>query len=67
MIAAARRRLDGSAVSFEVTAFEYFAAAEGSFDLIVSGTASHWIDPEVKFRKSIVGLRPRYISPSTRR
>ncbi len=57
MIAAARRRLDGSAVSLEVTAFEDFAAAEGSFDLIVSGTAFHWVDPEVKFHKSAQLLR----------
>jgi ubiquinone/menaquinone biosynthesis C-methylase UbiE len=58
MITAARLRLDGSAVSFEATAFEDFAAAEASFDLIVSGTAFHWIDPEVKFHKSAQLLRP---------
>lgn len=38
--------------------FEDFAAAEGSFDLIVSGAAFHWVDPEVKFRKSAGLLRP---------
>jgi ubiquinone/menaquinone biosynthesis C-methylase UbiE len=58
MIAAARRRLDGSAVSFQVGAFEDVAAAGASFDLIVSGTAFHWIDPEVKFHKSAQLLRP---------
>ncbi len=58
MIAAARRRIDGSAVSFHVASFEDFAAAEASFDLIVSGTAFHWVDPEVKFRKSARLLRP---------
>jgi SAM-dependent methyltransferase len=58
MIAAAQRRLKGSAVSFQVTSFEDVAAAEDSFDLIVSGTAFHWIDPEVKFRKSAQLLRP---------
>ncbi len=58
MIAAARRRLGGSAVSFQVTAFEDVAAAKASFDLIVSGTAFHWIDPEVKFLKSAQLLRP---------
>jgi ubiquinone/menaquinone biosynthesis C-methylase UbiE len=52
MIVAARRRLDGSGVSFQVASFEEFAAAEASYDLIVSGTAFHWVDPGVKFRKA---------------
>jgi 2-polyprenyl-3-methyl-5-hydroxy-6-metoxy-1,4-benzoquinol methylase len=51
MIAAARRRLEDPAVSFQVVSFEDFAAAEGCFDLIISGCAFHWIDPEVKFSK----------------
>ncbi|MGB6456820.1 MAG: class I SAM-dependent methyltransferase [Streptosporangiaceae bacterium] len=58
MIAAARRRLEGSAVSFQVASFEDFAAADASFDLIGSGTAFHWVDPEVKFRKPARLLRP---------
>jgi ubiquinone/menaquinone biosynthesis C-methylase UbiE len=58
MISAARRRLDGSAVSFEVASFEDFAAPEASFDLIISGTAFHWVDPEVRFRKPARLLRP---------
>lgn len=58
MIEEARRRLAGSAVMFEVSSFEELAAAEGSFDLIISGTAFHWIDPEVKFSKSARLLRP---------
>jgi ubiquinone/menaquinone biosynthesis C-methylase UbiE len=58
MIAAARQRLDGSAISFQVASFEDFSAAEASFDLIVSGAAFHWVDPEVKFRKSAQLLRP---------
>ena len=58
MISAARRRLDGSAVSFEVASFEDFAAPEASFDLIISGTAFHWVDPEVMFRKPARLLRP---------
>jgi ubiquinone/menaquinone biosynthesis C-methylase UbiE len=51
MIATARHRLDGRAVSFQVVSFEDFAAADGSFDLIASGTAFHWVDPEIRFRK----------------
>jgi ubiquinone/menaquinone biosynthesis C-methylase UbiE len=58
MIAAARHRLDGAGVSFQVASFEDFPAAEASFDLIVSGAAFHWVDPEVKFRKSAQLLRP---------
>jgi len=58
MIAAARRRLDGSAVSFQVSSFEDFDAADASFDLIISGTAFHWVDPDVRFRKPARLLRP---------
>ena len=58
MISAARRRLDGSGVSFEVASFEDFAAPDASFDLIISGTAFHWVDPEVRFRKPARLLRP---------
>jgi ubiquinone/menaquinone biosynthesis C-methylase UbiE len=58
MIAAARRRLAGSAVWFHVGSFEDFTGTDASFDLIVSGTAFHWVDPEVKFRKSARLLRP---------
>lgn len=58
MVAAARRRLDGPALSFQVSSFEDFAAASASFDLIVSGTAFHWVEPEVRFRKPARLLRP---------
>ena len=58
MVAAARRRLAGAGVSFQVTSFEALAAPAGSFDLIVSGTAFHWLDPEVRVRKSARLLRP---------
>lgn len=58
MIAGARRRLDGCDVSFQAVSFEDLAAADASFDLIVCGTAWHWVDPEVRFRKSARLLRP---------
>ena len=58
MVAAARRRLAGAGVSFRVTSFEALAAPAGSFGLIVSGTAFHWLDPEVRVRKSARLLRP---------
>jgi ubiquinone/menaquinone biosynthesis C-methylase UbiE len=58
MIAAARRRLTGAEVSFQVTSFEDLAAADASFDLVISSAAFHWIDPEVAFTKSARLLRP---------
>jgi ubiquinone/menaquinone biosynthesis C-methylase UbiE len=58
MIAAARRRLAGAEVCFQVTSFEDLAAAEASFGLIVSGAAFHWVDPEAGFSKSARLLRP---------
>ena len=57
MIAAARRRLDGRAVSFQVVSFEDFGASDTSFDLVVSATAFHWVDPEVGFAKAARLLR----------
>jgi ubiquinone/menaquinone biosynthesis C-methylase UbiE len=58
MIAAARHRLHDTAISFQACSFEDFEAADSSFDLIVSATAFHWIDPEVRFSKSARLLRP---------
>jgi ubiquinone/menaquinone biosynthesis C-methylase UbiE len=58
MITAARRHLADATISFQACSFEDFAAADSSFDLIVSATAFHWIDPEVKFSKSARLLRP---------
>jgi len=58
LIAAARRRVAGAGVSFQVTSFEDLAAADASFDLVISSAAFHWIDPEVAFSKSARLLRP---------
>jgi ubiquinone/menaquinone biosynthesis C-methylase UbiE len=58
MVVAARRRLSEPGVSFQVTSFEDLDAADGSFDLVISGAAFHWIDPEVAFGKSARLLRP---------
>ena len=57
MIAAARRRLVGAEVCFQVTSFEDLAAADASFGLVISSAAFHWIDPEVAFSKSARLLR----------
>jgi len=58
MIAAARQRLAGAEVSFQVTSFEDLAVVDASFDLVISSAAFHWIDPEVAFSKSARLLRP---------
>jgi ubiquinone/menaquinone biosynthesis C-methylase UbiE len=58
MIAAARRRLAGAGVCLLATSFEDLPAADASFDLVISGAAFHWIDPEVAFSKSARLLRP---------
>jgi ubiquinone/menaquinone biosynthesis C-methylase UbiE len=58
MVAAARRRLADAGVSFKVTSFEDLKAPDASFDLVISGTAFHWIDPGVAFTKPARLLRP---------
>ena len=58
MITAARQHLADAAIAFQACSFEDFAAPSSSFDLVVSATAFHWIDPEVKFSKSARLLRP---------
>jgi ubiquinone/menaquinone biosynthesis C-methylase UbiE len=58
MIAAARRRLPGAEVSFQVTPFEDLDSVDAAFDLVISSAAFHWIDPEVAFTKSARLLRP---------
>jgi SAM-dependent methyltransferase len=58
MIDAARRHVRHPAISFQVSSFEDFASADAALDLVVSATAFHWIDPEIKFSKSARLLRP---------
>jgi len=73
MIDAARRRI-GDSVSFQVTSFEEFPAADASFDLVISSAAFHWIDPEVRYSKparllrsggwlALLGSEDRYDEP----
>jgi SAM-dependent methyltransferase len=38
--------------------FEEWPPEEGAFDLVVSATAFHWVDPQVRYRKSAQALRP---------
>jgi ubiquinone/menaquinone biosynthesis C-methylase UbiE len=52
----ARERVTG--VAFLAVSFEELDAGSGSFDLIASGAAFHWVDREVRFRKAARLLRP---------
>ena len=58
MIAAARRRVRSGPVTLQATSFEDFATEDGSFSAIVAADAFHWIDPELRFRKSARLLGP---------
>jgi SAM-dependent methyltransferase len=40
------------------SSFEEWPPEEGAFDLVVSATAFHWVDPQVRYRKSALALRP---------
>jgi len=44
MVQVALRNVADSTVQFQVCSFEDFAGC-GPFDLIVSATAFHWVDP----------------------
>lgn len=57
MVKSARRNVADAAVRFQVCSFEDFADS-GLFDLIVSATAFHWVDPSVGLAKAAELLRP---------
>jgi ubiquinone/menaquinone biosynthesis C-methylase UbiE len=57
MVRAARRNVADATARFQVCSFEDFADS-GPFDLIVSATAFHWIDPSVGLAKANQLLRP---------
>ncbi len=59
LIAVARERLkEFSNVSFVETAFEAWEP-EGKFNLIISATAFHWVDPKVRYLKASEVLKPK--------
>jgi SAM-dependent methyltransferase len=58
MIARARADVDDPSIEFVACAFEDLSASEAAFDLVVSATACHWIDPDVLWSKSAQLLRP---------
>ena len=57
MIGAARRNVPDPMARFQISAFEDFTGI-GPFDLIVSATAFHWVDPGVGLAKAARLLRP---------
>ena len=59
MAATARHNLRGfPQVTVEVSAFEEWTPPAEPFDLVLSATAFHWIDPEIRVRKAAALLRP---------
>jgi SAM-dependent methyltransferase len=57
MVGAARRNVADPGTRFQVCSFEDFTG-NGPFDLIVSATAFHWIDPAIGLAKAARLLRP---------
>jgi len=55
LVEVARRKLDGYPVEFIVSRFED-RLPSGSFDLVASGTAWHWVEPEVGYCKAAAAL-----------
>ena len=58
MVERARAEVRDPAVRFEACSFEDFKASPRSFDLIVCGTAFHWLDPDVAWSKPADLLAP---------
>jgi SAM-dependent methyltransferase len=59
LAAVARRNLSGYPnVEIQTGNFEEMPLPEGAFDLLVSATAFHWLDPAVAYRKAARVLRP---------
>ncbi|HTT92527.1 MAG TPA: methyltransferase domain-containing protein [Acidimicrobiales bacterium] len=57
MVATAKRNLAEPTVEFQVSSFEDFQASY-AYDLIVSATAFHWVDPDIGLAKVARLLRP---------
>lgn len=58
LVEIARRRTEGSHVSFRVARFEDAELPERAFDAIFSAAAFHWVDPGVGWAKAARVLRP---------
>ena len=53
MVAVARAHPGMNKVKFVVAAFEDFDAGPASYDLVVSATAFHWVDPDTGLAKGL--------------
>ena len=59
LVARARKNLSAfSNAQVEVTSFEDWQLPTQKFDAVVSASAFHWLDPEIRFRKSATALGP---------
>jgi SAM-dependent methyltransferase len=58
MAAVARRNLAGTAAEVVTADFESWPLPAEPFDVVVSATAFHWIDPAVRTAKAADALRP---------
>lgn len=52
------RRASGYPLTVIKATFEEASVGEAAFDLVVSATAFHWVDPEVRLSKAAAALRP---------
>jgi SAM-dependent methyltransferase len=59
LAAIAKRKLGAfPKVQVSVGNFEQYPLEEKAFDLVISATAFHWIDPEIGYRKAAEVLKP---------
>ncbi len=59
LAAVARRKLAAySQTEVLVGSFEDWPVEAGSFDLLISATAFHWVDPAIRYRKAALALKP---------
>jgi len=59
MVEVARRRLRGSdLVQFHLSRFEDVSLPAGLFEAVFSGSAFHWVDPTVGWKRAAALLRP---------
>lgn len=59
LVAEAQRALASfPMVEFHVSRFEDWPLPRGRFDLVLSATAFHWVDPAVRYVKAAMALKP---------
>lgn len=58
LLARARARVDARTVTFHLGRFEDVSLPENAYEAVFSGTAFHWIDPDVGWSKAARLLRP---------